>query len=515
MAAVNKVLIMDTTLRDGEQTQGVSYSASEKLDIAKALLKQVGVDRIEIASAGVSEGEQQAVKAINQWAETEGLLNQVEVLGFINGTKSVDWIVQAGGKVLNLLVKGSEKHCQEQLNQCIEQHISLIRQTIDYALQQDLSVNVYLEDWSNGYKDKPEYVFELMDALVQMPIVHFMLPDTLGVMSPDEVFEALSDMKQRYPQQKIDFHPHNDYGLALANVMAAIRAGISSIHCTVNCLGERAGNASLAEVAVVLKDKLKIKTNINEKHIFTISEMVANYSGKLVAPNTPIVGSDVFTQTAGIHADGDNKAGLYETKLSPDRFMRKRSYALGKLSGKASLIKNLKVLGIELEESELTQVLQRIVERADAKEIITTEDLPFIIADVRESAEYQSVKLLDCEMINSLHRLAKVSISIDINGKQIDAISEGNGSFDAFIHAIDKALTVVNYQLPKLLDYRIRIPRGGQTNALTECTITWDTEKQLKTRGVHANQVIAGINATLRLINIQMQEIANLTACSA
>ena len=262
----------------------------------------------------------------------------------------------------------------------------------------------------------------------------------------------------------------------------------------------------LAEVAVVLKDKMKVKTSVNEKHIFAISEMVSNYSGKLVSANTPIVGADVFTQTAGIHADGDNKGGLYETKLSPDRFSRKRSYALGKLSGKASLLKNLKALDIELSVEEQAKVLQRIIAKGDSKETITPEDLPFIIADIRESSDYQYVKLLDCEMINSLHQQAKVSISVEIYDKSVDSISTGNGSFDAFIHAINKALDSINYQLPKLLDYRIRIPRGGEANALTECVITWDTPKQTKTRGVHANQVIAGINATLRFINIQLQE---------
>ena len=243
---MQRVMIMDTTLRDGEQTQGVSYSANEKLDIAKALLKQVGVDRIEVASAGVSIGELEAVKSITQWAKSEGLLDRVEVLGFINGTKSVDWIVEAGGKVLNLLVKGSEKHCREQLGQTLEQHIELIKETVNYAVQKELSINVYLEDWSNGYNDKVDYVYALMNELIGLPINHFMLPDTLGVMSPDEVYSALIDMIQRYPQQKIDFHPHNDYGLALANVMAAVRAGVSSVHCTVNCLGERAGNSSIS-----------------------------------------------------------------------------------------------------------------------------------------------------------------------------------------------------------------------------------------------------------------------------
>jgi len=146
------------------------------------------------------------------------------------------------------------------------------------------------------------------------------LPDTLGVLSPEEVFSSFSDMCSRYPEAQFDFHPHNDYGLATANVMAAVRAGVNSIHCTINCLGERAGNASLAEVTVVLRDKMGMDLAIDEHHIFRLSNMIETFSGKRVAANAPIIGADVFTQTAGIHADGDSKGGLYKTKLSPERF---------------------------------------------------------------------------------------------------------------------------------------------------------------------------------------------------
>lgn len=293
------IQLMDTTLRDGEQTQGVSFTPTEKVNIAKALLQSLRVDRIEVASARVSQGEKEAVTNINEWAQQEGFVDCVEVLGFVDHTKSVDWIRETGGGVINLLTKGSEKHCREQLGKTLSQHTGDILQTVNYALEKGLKVNVYLEDWSNGYQDSPDYVYSLMDNLRYSGIQHFMLPDTLGVLSPEEVFNNLSDMCHRYPELQFDFHPHNDYGLATANVMAAVRAGVSSIHCTVNCLGERAGNASLAEVAVVLRDKMNMQLAIDESHIVRISNMVENFSGKRVAANAPIIGADVFTQTAG------------------------------------------------------------------------------------------------------------------------------------------------------------------------------------------------------------------------
>lgn len=507
MSSGRQITLMDTTLRDGEQTQGVSFSPEEKVSMATALLGKLKVDRIEVASARVSKGEQEAVAQINAWAEKSGYTNCVEVLGFTDGTKSVDWIVEANGKVINLLTKGSEKHCREQLRLSHQEHLKRIKETVDYAKSQGLAVNVYLEDWSNGYIDSPDYVFAHTEALSNMGIDHFMVPDTLGVMSPKEVFASLKDMTSRFPDLQFDFHPHNDYGLATANVMAAVEAGINSIHCTMNCLGERAGNASLAQVAVVLRDKMNMKINIKEHHIVDMSQMVASFSGKFVASNAPVLGADVFTQTAGIHADGDQKGGLYETRLNPERFARKREYALGKMSGKASLAKNLQALGITLSEDNQAKVLARVVELGDSKQRITTDDLPFIITDVIAGSDYQHITLTGCSISSRLDEKTHVAIDLEIYGEPHTATGSGNGGFDAFTVATDKTLKLYEMQLPDLLDYQVHIPRGGQTSALTEAIITWQLENGSKTstRGVHANQVYAAINAALRMANMLLQ----------
>ncbi len=221
----------------------------------------------------------------------------------------------------------------------------------------------------------------------------------------------------------------------------------------------------------------------------------------------PVVGSDVFTQTAGIHADGDHKGGLYESPLTPERFDRKRTYALGKMSGKASLIKNLEELDISLSDENLKKVLKRIVELGDSKHTITSDDIPFIIADVLESKDYNHVKLVNCSITSGLDLESTVSIQVVIGNKQHKSSGTGNGGFDAFINAINTVLEKYDYQIPKLEDYEVRIPKGGETSALTECIITWQGNgKNLKTRGVHANQVFAAILAALRLVNLQLQE---------
>lgn len=504
MDPANQVRLLDTTLRDGEQTRHVSFSTSEKVSIAEALLGLLKVDRIEVASAGVSAGEQEAVRRICDWASSAGHGDRVEVLGFVDEARSADWVVESGARVMNLLTKGSEKHCRTQLRKTPEEHLDDIRHTVACALDRDLIVNVYLEDWSNGYRDSRDYVYDLVSGLQGTGISHVMLPDTLGVLSPEEVEAALADMVSRFPESTFDFHPHNDYGLATANCMAAVRAGVRDIHGTVNCLGERAGNVSLAEAAVALRDKMGMELSIDETKLVTVSRMVENFSGKRLAENAPVVGTDVFTQTSGIHADGDQKGDLYQSPLSPERFGRKRSYALGKMSGRASLKKNLEEIGIHLSPEDHAHVLERIVNMGDQKETITIEDLPFIIADVLESKNYKHIELLSCSVTSGLDLESTVSIRVSINGEIKRASGSGTGGFDAFIDAVRKVLPEP-LAFPELVDYELRIPQGGSTSALTEVLITWQgPERTLRTRGVHVNQVFAGVNATLRMLNVML-----------
>jgi D-citramalate synthase len=335
-----------------------------------------------------------------------------------------------------------------------------------------------------------------------------MLPDTLGVMTPDEVQASLVDMIARIPEQTFDFHPHNDYGLATANAMIAVEAGIRTIHCTVNCLGERAGNVSLAEVAVALRDKMGMTLSIDETKILALSRMVENFSGKRVADNAPVIGADVFTQTSGIHADGDQKGGLYHTLLSPERFDRKRNYALGKMSGKASLKKNLEELGLSLSPRDQAAVLKRIVGLGDSKATITVEDLPFIIADVLERKDFRHIELLACSITSELDHASTVRIEVKVNGEIHESSGSGNGGYDAFTDAIRKVLPS-DFEFLELVDYELLIPRGGGTGALTEVLITWrDGPRTVRTRGVNANQVLAGVGATLRMLNMKLHQAA-------
>jgi D-citramalate synthase len=495
---------MDTTLRDGEQTSGVSYTATEKLNIARMLLEEVKVDRVEIASARISEGELEGATKIIRWARDNGFLDRIEILGFVDDNRSLEWIARAGGRVINLLCKGSLKHVQGQLRKTPEEHVRDIRQTLANAKKAGIKVNVYFEDWSNGMRHSPEYVNFLMDSLKDEPIERFMLPDTLGILNPDETFRFVKEVVDRFPGKRFDFHAHNDYDLSVANCFAAVKAGASGLHVTVNGLGERAGNTPLSSVVALLKDHLSVDFSVDETMLFNVSKLVEVFSGISVPNNKPVIGEHVFTQTCGVHADGDNKGNLYHNDLLPERFGRTRKYALGKTSGNASIKKNLEALGIELEPEALKKVTQRVVELGDKKENISPEDLPYIISDVlgRELIP-EKIKIRNYYS-SHVYNLKPIStLSIEIDGRVYEATSTGDGQYDAFMKAVKSIYDQLGKKLPQLTDYRISIPPGGRTDAFVETIISWELDGHVfKTRGFEFDQQEAAITATLKMLNL-------------
>ena len=506
------VEIMDSTLRDGEQTSGVSFLPHEKLIIARMLLNDLNVDRIEVASARVSEGEREAVSMICRYAEKIDKLDRVEVLGFIDGGKSVDWAAECGCRTLNLLAKGSLKHCTHQLQKSPEEHIEDIVREVKYARSKGITVNLYLEDWSNGMKESPFYVYQLMDALCDVGIRRFMLPDTLGIMNPLQCIEYFRKMLKRYSDTHFDFHAHNDYDLAVSNSLAAVLSGAKGLHVTVNGLGERCGNAPLSSVQVILKDQFNARTNIREDKLNDISRLVESYSGIAVAPNQPIICDNVFTQVAGVHADGDKKDNLYCNALVPERFGRRREYALGKNSGKANIAKNLEELGLELTPEQTRRVTQRITELGDKKEIVTQEDLPFIVSDVlKHDAPEDKVKLVSYVVSTAYGLKPGANVKVEINGKEYEASATGDGQYDAFVKSLRYIYKkYLDRSFPVLQNYAVTIPPGGRTDALVQTVITWnDNGKILRTRGLDADQTEAAIKATFKMLNIIENEKIN------
>jgi len=500
-----RIHVMDTTLRDGEQTPDIAYSPAEKLQLARMLLQEVKVDRIEVAGTRVSEGERQATRRITAWARKNRALQRVDVLGYCDGGASVDWITSAGGRVLNLLAKGSELHCRQQLRRTPEQHRKDVVRAVELAHKKRLTVNVYLEDWSQGVRRSPGYVFALMADLVKLPVKRVYLPDTLGVLSPDEVGHFVGLMVDSWPDVHFEFHAHNDYGLATANCLAAARAGARGVHTSVNGMGERAGNTRLAEVVAALHDRSPFRTGVEESSLEAVSRLVESFSGKELAANTPIVGRDVFTHTAGIHSDGDAKGDLYTTALAPGRFGRKRRYAMGKLSGKASVDHNLKTLGIQLSPQDRDLVLQRIVELGDKKHVVSPQDLPYIIADVLDTPGATRVRIEHYAVHVASGGTPEAEVTVRLGRRKSTGRATGDGGYDAFMNALKKAVKRFEVPVPRLVDFRVRIPPGGRTAALVETVIAWRSPERrggtFSTIGVDSDQIAAAVLATEKMLN--------------
>ena len=483
----------------------VSFSAAEKLTIAQLLLSELKVDRIEIASARVSDGEFQAVKKITEWARLNGYIEKVEVLTFVDGELSINWMLEAGAVVMNLLTKGSLNHLTFQLKKKPHEHFDDIGKVISLAVKKGLQCNIYLEDWSNGMRNSKDYVFQYIDFLQTQPINRILLPDTLGVLTPTETYQFISELVARYPQLHFDFHAHNDYDLSVANVLEAVKAGAHGLHVTVNGMGERAGNAPLASTIAVLNDFMpEVKTSVSEKSMYKVSKLVETFSGFRISVNKPIVGENVFTQTAGIHADGDKKNNLYYNDLIPERFGRRRKYALGKTSGKANIENNLQQLGIKMSDEDLKKVTQKVIELGDRKQLVTQADLPFIISDVLDSVDSnQKVSIKNYVLTHSKDLRPSVTLHICIDGELFEEHAQGDGQYDAFVNALHKIFKQKKAEFPILADYSVHIPPGGSSDALCETTITWlYKDKEFITRGLDSDQTVAAIKATEKMLNL-------------
>jgi D-citramalate synthase len=258
-------------------------------------------------------------------------------------------------------------------------------------------------------------------------------------------------------------------------------------------------------VVAVLNDFEKnVRTSVEEKSLYTVSKLVETFSGFRIPVNKPVVGENVFTQTAGVHADGDKKNNLYHNNLMPERFGRQRKYALGKTSGKANIENNLQQLGITLSDDDLKKVTQRIIELGDRKEVVTQDDLPYIISDVLDSNRIrEKVQLENYVLTHSKNLRPSATLRIRINGETFEEHAQGDGQYDAFMNALKKVYNYKKIELPSLTDYAVRIPPGGKTDALCETIITWMYKgREFKTRGLDSDQTVSAIQATQKMLNI-------------
>lgn len=489
------VSLLDTTLRDGEQTPYVSFRPEEKLKIAKDLLA-LGVDRVEVCSAGASSEDEKAFEQILDHARSLDREVNVEALTFLD-RGNVEWLKDRDGRISNILVKGSLNHVQEQIGKTGEGYIKDVLETIDLSLEEGLRVNVYLEDWGSGVKENSSYTQELLQRLNGVDVDRVMVCDTLGILSPALVKKFVSRTGEIFGGN-LDFHAHNDYGLATANSGQAFSSGCGGLHATANGLGERTGNAPLSEVVMYLEDHLDVDTGVDLKSLGDLSKRVELYSGISVHSQKPLVGRYAFVHTGGIHHDGEVKGGLYTDRLSPERFGREGKIAAGKLSGRSTVEYVEDKFGENLDSKEVQKILEEVKWLGERKVKLEPEDLKYIIERVR-SEERIRLRYIEIEKDGSSSR---ARAKIEYNGDVYEGQSSGDGGFDAFMNVLEGWSEKMGFKLPKLRDYEVEIPPAGGTDALVKCKIEWEDADHHYSFGTSKDQDRAAVKAAMGTVNI-------------
>lgn len=494
-----RIRFLDTTLRDGEQTPGVSLGMDDKLAIAQGL-DSLGVDVIEAGSAMTSEGERLAIKKIANSDLKAEICSYVRAL-----TKDIDTALACDVDSVHLVVPVSDLHIQIKQKSDRESVKCMAVEVTEYAKDHGLIVELSGEDASRADLD---FLAGLYTAGIGAGADRLAFCDTVGVLVPEvatEIFARLSRLGA-----PISIHCHNDFGMATANTIAALRAGASQAHVTVNGIGERAGNASLEEVVMALESLYQIDTGIRCQDIYQLSRMVSRMTGLPLGPNKAIVGENAFTHEAGIHVHGllaDTKT--YEP-IHPETVGRKRRIVLGKHAGRASVELAMREFGLSVNPQQLAEILVRVKELGDKGKRVSDVDLQSIADMVLSIQMEPKVKLQELTVVAGNTVTPTASVKILLAGIEKLEAGVGVGPVDAAINAIRKAISGVADV--RLDEYHVNAVTGG-TNALVEVWVTMAmADRKITARGAGADIIMASVEAVLdginRLMRLEEEEIA-------
>ena len=495
-----KIKIFDTTLRDGEQCPGASLNPEEKLEIARQLAK-LNVDVIEAGFAIASQGDFDAIKAIAQQIKGPSICSLAR-------TKKED-IERAWEAVkycekprIHTFIATSPIHMEKKLNMPPEKVLKTAVEMVKYARSLCQDIEFSPED---AGRSEPEFLYKIIGAVIDAGATTINVPDTVGYTMPWEFGSLIENIIKNVPQIKqknitISVHCHNDLGLAVANSLAAVKAGATQVECTINGIGERAGNASLEEVVMALKtrkDFYDCETNIITQEIYKASRLVSNLTGMLVQPNKAVVGANAFAHEAGIHQHGVLKAKeTYEIMKPEDIGLSESKIVMGKHSGRHALQKKLKDMGYELDKDALEKAYQRFLQVADKKKEVSERDLEIIVAEevyvVPEEYQIENI-----EIKSGTHLKPEVTVKLQHKGEIIEKTSSGAGPVDAVYKAIEE-LTQVK---AGLVDFSIQAITGG-TDALGEVTVRIKDKNRIYVgHGADTDILIAAAKAYLAAIN--------------
>ncbi len=473
----------------------------EKLTIAQGL-DSLGVDVIEAGSAMTSEGERLAIKAIAK----SGL--KAEICSYVRAlTADIDTALACEVDSVHLVVPVSDLHIQIKMKADREAVVRMAVDVTEYAKDHGLIVELSGEDASRADQD---FLAGLYKAGIEAGADRLAFCDTVGVLVPEvtaDIFSRLSCLGA-----PISIHCHNDFGMATANTVAALRAGASQAHVTVNGIGERAGNASLEEVVMALESLYKINTGIRCKDIYQLSRTVSRMTGLLVSPNKAIVGENAFTHEAGIHVHGllaDTKT--YEP-IHPETVGRKRRIVLGKHAGRASVELAMRDFGLPVTPQQLTEIVARVKELGDKGKRVSDVDLQSIADTVLSIQMEPKVKLEELTVVAGNTVTPTASVKILLAGNERLEAGVGVGPVDAAINAIRRAISGVADV--RLDEYHVDAVTGG-TNALVEVWVTMAmADRKITARGAGADIIMASVEAVINGINRLMRlEEEDLAKC--
>jgi D-citramalate synthase len=484
------VKFLDTTLRDGEQTPGVSLVPESKLRIAQRL-DELGVDVIEAGFAAVSEGEMEAVSLIAK----QGL--KAKVSSAARGTKNdIDAVLKSEASTISMIIPTSDLHIEAKLHKTREQILATIDECVRYAKDHGLIVEFLAED---ATRSDLKYLNKAFQTAVAADVDRVIVCDTVGILTPERSAKLFSKLKKTV-KVPLGVHCHNDFGMAVANSVAALGSGAEEVHATINGLGERAGNASLEEIVLTLKSLYKLDVNIKTELLYGTSQLVSRLTGVYVQPNKAIVGANAFTHESGIHTQGMLANTLTYEPITPELVGAKRRITAGKHSGSHAIRADLENMGLKPSEEQFKEIFQRVKHLGDKGKTVMDADVLAIAENVMGLNREKSIRLEEMTFVGGDKVTATASVRLTLNGKEVWGAAVGVGPVDAAINAVKKAIAEV--ALITLEQYMVKAITGG-TDAMVEVVVRMRKGERTATgMGVREDIVKASMDAVLSAMNV-------------
>jgi len=493
----DRIRFLDTTLRDGEQTPGVSLTAEKKLRIAQRL-DELGVDIIEAGFAAASQGEQEAIRLIAE----QGL--RAEICSFTRGLRAdIDAALRSEAKSIHLVIPTSQLHIEKKLRKTIQDILRMTEDCVRYAKEHGLIVELSAED---ATRSDLAFLKEMFSTGISAGADRICACDTVGVLTPERSRRLFSELRGAF-RAPISVHCHDDFGMAVANSIAALEAGANEVHVTVNGIGERAGNAALEEVAVALKALLHVETSIRTELLYDTSRLVSRLTGMPLAANKAVVGDHAFTHESGMHTHGILAHPLTYEPIAPEMVGARRRLAPGKHAGSHGIAASLRSMGMQPSPEQLKEMIARVKALGDRGKTVTDADLQVIAETVMGLPALRTIQLSEFTVVTGDKVTPTASAKLVVNGKSLMEAAVGVGPVDAVINAIRKAVSAV--EPIQLEQYQVKAITGG-TDAVVEVMVRLRKGDRIATAlGARGDIVMASVEAVISGMNVLMTDYKN------